>query len=454
MMSQSDRELSPEELARIEAEAEELVERAKAKYPREWAGTPKTEAEHAAIMARVLELPPPLVEANGVPTDDAQPPAEFWEDGPAEVKITLEGSALTGIDLAKPLPELDYIVRTLAMPAGAGAAHIFGGFGFSGKTVAAQQMMLALAADRLVWKAYGGPGRPYRVIHVDNEQGVALTQRRYQRLANGHGVSLEELGDRLALRTYPKLTDGTRLILKPEHRGYWGELMSGRDLILIDSFAASRGGEISENASEVRRALDMLGELSEETKCRPLVIHHANKVGDERPGFEPDARQALRGSGGIFDAGDSIYLLSGKKNEAIKAEQIKARSHGEPCPDFALVIEDVERAEGTHGAADPKWGLAVGVHGAELIEEQREIAAEAKAAAKLAKNAAKIRKVLAGGVRLGSRELQAACRGMRKDAVDAAFDFLVTSGEAVRTEEKVGRTHKYLHALTTSGGVR
>jgi AAA domain len=373
-----------------------------------------------------------------------EPPEGFYDDGqPESQPVTISGVWLTGKDLAQPLPPLEYIVKDLAMPAGPGAPHIFGGFGFSGKTVAAEQLILALAAQRSVWRAYNGPGRQYTCGYIDNEQGIALTQTRLQRLGRGHGIDLEHLGDRLRVRVYPKLSDGTRLFLCLEHRSWWKEIMSDLDFLLIDSLSASRNGEMSENATETRRVLDMLGELSEETKrCRPSLIHHAKKTGEERPGYEADAREALRGASAIYDAGDSIYLLSAKKGEAIKVEQIKARSHGEPIADFALVISDVGPEH------DPRWGLSVIVHGVELIEEQRESARESKLKSKLSRDVAKLRRALPQGLRLTTTNLRAAA-GLNSGDFGRAWAALVTAGEGLEESVKSGRTYAKLHSLVS-----
>jgi hypothetical protein len=389
---------------------------------------------HPATLADLEQLDREV----GVP----EAPPDLPADG---APIVLASVALTGADLAKPLPPLDYIVPSLAMPSGAGAPHMFGGFGFSGKTIAAQALALSLAGNRAVWHAYTGPGRPLRFTHVDNEQGRALTTRRYQRSANAIGISLEQLLEQLRVHVFPKLSNGSPIRLIPEHRNAWAELMHDCDSMLVDSLATSRDGVISENASEVRRALDMLGDISEETKCRPLVIHHANKPGDERPGVERDARFVLRGSGAIYDACDSIYVLSSAKGEAIKCSQIKARSHGESIDDFALVVADIARND------DPRWGLSVAVHGVELIEEQREKKANEQQAAQLARDVARIRKALGHGKRLARSDLQAACR-VSGAHFTRAWTSIAEAGEGAIDKVKEGRAWSHMHYL--KGGAR
>lgn len=118
--------------------------------------------------------------------------------GTAQPRMAL----LDGPALAAPLPPLDYLVHQLGISSGSGAPHLLAGYGFSGKTVAAQSMALALVAGRCVWGAFHSQER--RVIHIDLEQGDRLTRRRYQRLALAMSVELPPLDDRLVVAILPR----------------------------------------------------------------------------------------------------------------------------------------------------------------------------------------------------------------------------------------------------------
>jgi RecA-family ATPase len=126
---------------------------------------------------------------------------------------------------------------------------------------------LSLTAARPVWGFYSCRD-PRRVGHVDFEQGERLTRIRYKRLARAMGIDLASLGDAIALAVMPPIK------LAREHASHWRRLMTGRDLIIVDSLRAATAGE-DENSSQIRGALDMLGEVSERTGCRALIIHHA-----------------------------------------------------------------------------------------------------------------------------------------------------------------------------------
>ena len=180
-----------------------------------------------------------------------------------------------GEHLAKPLEPVGYLVEALGLVGGGGAPHLVAGYGFSGKTIALQSMALSLAAGRSVWGVHLGPAK--RVLHVDLEQGERLTRRRYQRLAHSMGLDLAELGDSIAVAVMPKLG------LHEQHAAAWKALMAGYDLVMVDSLRAATGG-IDENSSEMRGALDLLGQASEATGCHGIVIHHSRKPTEDSKG--------------------------------------------------------------------------------------------------------------------------------------------------------------------------
>ena len=147
---------------------------------------------------------PPYLRGILPPEPEPAPPEhldEGWNpEPPPEVAAELEREAplkptegitfLSGAAIAAPLPPLEYIIPRMGMPSGAGAPHMAAGYGFSGKTLASQVMLVCLAANRKVWGSFDGPGRPLNVGHVDAEQGEALTRKRYQRASLGHGIDL------------------------------------------------------------------------------------------------------------------------------------------------------------------------------------------------------------------------------------------------------------------------
>ena len=338
---------------------------------------------------------------------------------------SLDLQLLDGLALSAPLPPIEHLVREIGLVGGGGAPHVVAGYAFSAKTVTAQSLAVSLAAGLPTWGAY--VTTPRRVAHVDLEQGKRLTVRRYQRLARARDVDLESLGDALAVLIMPGWT------LAPACADRWRGLMRGRDLLIVDSLRAAMPG-VDENASEVRAGLDMLGSLSEETGCRALVLHHARKpTADGSSG-----RFSVRGSSSIVDAADSVYVFSAEKGEPVRVEHVKARSHGEPVEDFALVVSDIEEA------GDPRAGLRVQLHGAELVQQLREERGAVAREERTARDAEAVRKVLRTRPGLGSRELRAAT-GLSGDRVTAALTRL---GEDVELRDETnGRVRTTRHYL-------
>lgn len=243
-------------------------------------------------------------------------------------------------EIFAPLAPINWLVQGLDLCPGAPA--LVAGYGFSGKTVAVQDLGVAIAAGEQAWKTF--TVRTGRVLHIDYEQGKRLTNERYQRIAAGRMLTPGDLTG-LELVTLPKFyleQPGAELLLARECDGY--------ALVIIDSLRAATPS-IEENDSKIRIVLDMLTRVSEATGAVMLVIHHARKPsGDKDKG---GARMAIRGSGAIYDACSSVLVFEGSKNEPTRVCHEKARTSGRLADDFLLRIEDAE-VDG-----NPRGGLAV-----------------------------------------------------------------------------------------------
>lgn len=251
----------------------------------------------------------------------------------------LMGSLLQAGDIFAPLPPVNWLCEALDMAPG--APILFAGYGFSGKTVSAQDLALAVATGTPAWGRF--PVRPGRVLHVDYEQGTHLTRLRYQRLAQARGIDPRALDGRLVLAPLPPW------YLDGDSGDVLTRLCEGFDLVIVDSFRAACP-HTDENASDSRIPLDRLGRMSEKTGVAPVVIHHARKpVRDAQGG----ARMSVRGSGALYDACGSVLVFAAEKGEPTTVAHEKARITGRPHADFQLWIEDVE-IDG-----DPTAGLRV-----------------------------------------------------------------------------------------------
>jgi hypothetical protein len=263
------------------------------------------------------------------------------------------------IDVARifaPLPPVPHVAVGLDLCPG--APSMIGGYGFSGKTVSGQALLLAVALGRCAWGCADLRVTSAPAIHFDYEQGERLTRERYQRLARAMGATAVDLDGRLRVCPYPKT-----YLDDPAAEEFYLRRIDGAGIALVDSF---RAGLVNgdENDSRVRRYLDMLGRVSERSGCTIVVIHHARKP---RQGEMGGARAALRGSGAIFDACNSVLVLEAtEKGEPAIVHHEKARTSGRTHEPFALVIEDVDVA------GEQRAGLRVDYRAIEAVAEHRD----------------------------------------------------------------------------------
>lgn len=277
--------------------------------------------------------------------DNASEPAAAPHAPPAPPAWRLLGDA----DLLAELGPVDWLCQGLELAPG--APSIWAGYGFSGKTFAAQDLAVAVATGASLW---GMPVRKGRVVHLDFEQGRRLTAARYQKLLRGRG--LLDFAGNLEVGVFPPF----RLGAATEKQ--LTEMCAGRALCVIDSLRAAAPGDLEENSSEFRAPLDMLARISETTGCAFVVIHHARKPAKDNAG---GAKMSLRGSGAIFDACAAVLVFSGEKDRPTKVSMEKARITGECRADFELLREDVETEQGP--------GLRMRIVG---HDEQAEVSAE------------------------------------------------------------------------------
>ncbi len=267
-------------------------------------------------------------------------------------------SAATGLlsvaEIFAPLPPVPWLCEALGMAPG--APVLVAGYGYSGKTVAAQDFALAVASGTHVWGRF--PVRAGRVLHLDFEQGSYLDRLRYQRLAAGRGIDPRSIEGRLVLAPMPGW------YIDDESDEQLLRLADGYDLAIIDSFRAACP-HTDENSSDARVPLDRLTRISEKTGTTWAVIHHARKPSQNDVG---GSRMSVRGSSALFDACGSILVFSGDKGVPPEVEHVKARITGRLHDLFQLQIEDVATDDG------PESGLRVSV--LDTVQTQKQSPAE------------------------------------------------------------------------------
>ena len=241
--------------------------------------------------------------------------------------VSLQWSSTS--DIFAELSPISWAVPGLQMAPG--RPMMIAGFGGSMKTLAAQQMALAMTTGRTVWEQFHVPAQ-LRVRHVDMEQGLRSTRRRYQRLAIGHGIDWEEIGGRLELASFPDL-----YLTSKSAESAWRRAAEGVDVVICDSLRALCPG-VAENDSEIRTYIDMLTRLSDELDVVFVILHHSGKPSEDRA----DNRTKPRGSSAIFDAVGCAFLISGSGQDPRKVQQIKcpADAEGGEVEPFYLVVED------------------------------------------------------------------------------------------------------------------
>lgn len=212
---------------------------------------------------------------------------------------------------------------------GPGRPTMFAGYGASAKTLAAQQFALAKASGSAIWGRH--ECKPGVVLHMDYEQGRYGTSKRYQRLALGHDIAAERLEGRLFVSVLPRIflddDAATELFLRE---------FEGVDVAIIDALRGAAPNS-DENDSSIRRTLDVLTWVSEQTGTTCIVLHHAAKA--ERD----DKRMVLRGSGAIYDACGCVLVFesSGDGPKHVSQEKQPTEAESPKIAPFDIEVEDV-----------------------------------------------------------------------------------------------------------------
>lgn len=320
---------------------------------------------------------------------------------------------LNTADLAEPLPPVPWLCEAIGMAPG--AVSLVAGYGYSRKTMALQSLALSVAAGRPAWGVYSVRRGP--VLHLDYEQGRRLTQERYQRLARGIGLDLQELPEgQLRVACMPRVYLETQAAvdsLLP--------LVEGAALVIVDSLKAAFP-HADENSSDVRSYLDAMNRLSERTGVVIAMIHHARKPNPQQGGT---ATHAIRGSSALFDACQSVYVLQAEKDTPTTVHHQKDRIRGATCEDFGLTSEDVA------GPSGPRWGLRVTHLEAEQMADGVESQRLAKEAARTDRARETVRATLArfNGTFRGSRNDLVAHLGGNRASMQRAVTLMIADGQ-------------------------
>jgi len=292
------------------------------------------------------------------------------EDEPVTSKAQeVRAAWIRGAEIWEPLPPIPWVVEGLHITPG--RPTIIAGYGYSGKSVVTQAMALQLAAGRSIWGHFDVPA-PMRVAHLDYEQGMRATKRRYQRLAFADGIFPAEVGDRLQFACFPSIS-----LTNPEFEEWIEKETDGIQFCCLDSLRALTPG-VDENDSIIRAHIDKLARVSERNGCSFTLLHHAGKTkagsgngSGKGAGSKADLRELLRGSSAIFDACGTVIVVElqdspGKGVALVKTTMVKstADAEGGKIDPFLLRISDV--------ADDDAVNMRAGLRVAWQEEEQDE----------------------------------------------------------------------------------
>lgn len=266
---------------------------------------------------------------------------------------------LTGADIAKPLPPTEWICRELQLAPG--RPILFTAAAGTGKTWVLVSLLLAVAAGRSSWLDRYSLQRTGPVLHLNADMGERALRRRYQRLARGMGLSLEEMDKSVFLFNSGQLPDGFSLLGDGAEAFLVRAIEETRAcLVLIDALRPLLGGA-DENKSEASEALRVLLRVSERTGATVAVIHHQGKPGKDEGGPRSSQHKA-RGSSAFVDACDATFSLEpagfpdglcitqgkasmGQKNEPLFVRLADVGDAGDDGATSGFVVLDVHPDE-------------------------------------------------------------------------------------------------------------
>lgn len=354
-----------------------------------------------------LEANERLVALIGIP-EAKEPPCKVL--GPSEVFAQLQPVpwAIQGLDVCP------------------GAPTLFAGYGYSGKSMALQALCLQVAAGMRVWGSFEAKQGGF--VHLDWEQGEYLSRLRYQRIAYGYDITPQDVEGRMGLVCYP-----TFYLDESESFPILEKLCAGRSIAIFDSFRAACR-HTDENSSEARVPLDMLARLSERTGCSMLVIHHARKPKSDDTG---SARDSIRGSGALYDACGSVFVLEGKPEDPERTvHHCKARVSGKTQDPMTLRIEDW----GDPGPDGAPAGLRVTVSKAPTADER----GRAESRARDERFKSEVRELFKRVPQQVSIEAIAAAIGRAPVSARLGLRLLIASGEVVESGSTKTKRYDYV----------
>lgn len=233
--------------------------------------------------------------------------------------------------------EPNYVCKGLALAPG--RVTLVAGSPDSGKTLAWQSVAVSVASGADAWGMFHIT-RPGLVVHLNWDQELEATYRRYRKLLAGRGLTADRV------RGYLELLDDPPFALDSDIGiAEIKAIARSATMIIIDALTGSMS-ETDEKDPSVGRWLRKLGKISEQTGCVIVVIHHAVKPPQlkTRGAQERDAMHDVRGSGAIPGASGGVFVQSAiKKGELYLVRNPRPPTNAKRALEqFGLKFEDVD----------------------------------------------------------------------------------------------------------------
>jgi hypothetical protein len=400
---------------------------------------PEDYAKTIHAMAKLRELASVVQRVNARIYVDHADPADIFAEAEqmvARVSELAPGRGLHRLSaeaIFAPLPaEPEWLCKGLCIVPG--RIMLVAGAPDSGKTLGVQSLGLSVATGKNIWGGFTVQ-RPGRVVHMNWDQPDVDTRRRYQKLARGLGLTINDLRGNLELVNKPPITF--------DDEAAFAELRAiAKDaaVVVIDALTGALG-EVDENSPAVGRVLYRIGAISELTGCVIIIIHHASKPPPSIKGrkFERDPMFDVRGSGAITGAAGAVLVQRAiKKAELYGVTMARAPTGARSAVDpFALKFEDLVDEETGHALEAVRVSYVSPEVLAELTKPKDKRSKQPAERVDVVEQAAvRVLELMKREPKTGSSTLLE-YSGMRKETFNAALERLFKTG---RAKDQLGGT--------------
>jgi RecA-family ATPase len=235
--------------------------------------------------------------------------------------------------MAEPETAIPWLVEPLIVRGD--KALMYGEWG-SLKSWLFMDLAICLATGRPWLGAFAGPGRPLRVLYVDEEMSRRRFRKRLRQLATGH--ELEHAGSAVALRLWSR--PGLRFQTPTQTALAFAQVIRefDPDVIIVESLRRVLVGDEKEakDMAEFWRCVDALVD-SDGRERTVLVSHHMRKPRSRHE----DPRHRQSGTTDIQAGTDASFAVERVAEGVVVVEQVKNRESEEYAA-FTVSMRDMD----------------------------------------------------------------------------------------------------------------